>query len=183
MKKINKLFGLTTVRKKVFLLSKLTGGIIVLFYIVTLELPTERSIAFFIWLMLLAALILGVDFLLGYFISKPLNKIKRAAEQMARLKPAAHCDIDTEDEFGELSKHLNTMFSNLQETLKQLETANGQLEDDVAQKHLLLAQRKELTDSLSHELKTPLGIIQAYTEGLKEESNEQKKQMYMDTIL
>lgn len=183
MKKINKWLGLNTVRKKVLLLSKLTGGIICLFYIFTSELPTERSITFAIWLALLAAVIIGVNILLGRFISKPLNEINQTAGKMARLDFSAHCGICTDDEFGELSQSLNIMFSNLQETLENLENANKQLEKDMIQEHLLLIQRKELIDGLSHEMKTPLGIVRAYAEGLKEETDEQKKQHYLDVIL
>ena len=183
MKKINNWFGLNTVRKKVLLLSKLAGGIICLFYVFTSELPTERSITFVIWFALLAAVIIGVDIMLGHFISKPLSEINQTAEKMAKLDFSAHCSIHTNDEFGELSQNLNTMFSNLQETLENLEAANKQLEKDMTQEHLLLTQRKELIDSLSHEMKTPLGIVRAYVEGLKEETDEQKKQHYMDVIL
>lgn len=183
MKKINEWFGLSTVRKKVLLLSKLAGGSIVLFYIFTSELPTSRNIAFVIWFILLVVIILGVDMMLGCFISKPLNEINRTAGQMANLDFSAHCTICTKDEFGELSQNLNTMFTNLGETLEKLEAANQQLEKDVTREHLLLAQRKELVDSLSHEMKTPLGIVCAYVEGLKDETDEQKKQQYMDAIL
>lgn len=180
MKKINGWFSLNTIRKKVFLLSKLTGGIIVLFYIFTSELPTNRNIAFIIWLILLIGVITFVDIMLGRFISKPLNEINNTAGQMAKLDFSAHCNICSDDEFGELSKNLNTMFFNLQETLGELEDANKQLEKDVIQEHLLMTQRKELVDSLSHEMKTPLSIIRAYMEGLKEETDEQRKQQYMD---
>ena len=75
------------------------------------------------------------------------------------------------------------MFSNLREALDNLEAANRQLEKDMAREHLLLTQRKELADNLSHEMKTPLGIVRAYVEGLKEETDEQKKQHYMNVIL
>lgn len=183
MKKISEWLGLNTVRKKVFLLSKLTGGIIILFYVFTSELPTNRSISFVIWLLLLIVVVTGVDIMLGHFISKPLNEINNIAGQMAELDFSAHCNIYSNDEFGELSQNLNTMFSNLKETFEKLETANMQLEKDIAQEHLLLTQRKELIDSLSHEMKTPLGIIRAYVEGLKEETDEQKKQQYMNVIL
>ena len=183
MKMIKEWFSLNTIRKKILLLSKLTGGIIVLFYVFTSELPTNRSIALVIWFALLVAVIVGVDIMLGRFISKPLSEINHTAGQMAKLDFSAHCNIRTDDEFGELSQNLNTMFSNLQETLEKLEAANGQLEKDVIQEHLLLTQRKELVDNLSHEMKTPLGIIRAYVEGLKEETDEQKKQHYMDVIL
>ena len=183
MKKINDWLCLNTVRKKVFLLSKLAGAIIVLFYVFTSELPTNRNISFAIWFALLIAVIMGVDVMLGRFISKPLGEINRTAGQMAKLDFSAHCSIHTNDEFGELSQNLNTMFSNLQDILEKLEAANKQLEKDVAQEHLILTQRKELVDSLSHEMKTPLGIVRAYVEGLKEETDETKKQHYMDVIL
>lgn len=183
MKKINEWFALNTIRKKVFFLSKLAGGIIVLFYVAASELPTNRNAAFFIWLVLLIAVVICVDIMLGRFISKPLDTINRTAEKMAQLDFSAHCDIRTADEFGELSSNLNAMFGNLQETLEQLEVANQQLEKDVMQEHLLLTQRKELVDTLSHEMKTPLGIVRAYVEGLKDEQDEVKKEQYMDAIL
>lgn len=183
MKRTVEWFRLNTVRKKVFILSKLTGGIIVLFYVFTSELPTNRNISFVIWLILLIVVITGVDIMLGHFISKPLNEINYTAGQMAKLDFSAHCNICTNDEFGELSQNLNTMFSNLGETLDKLEAVNKQLKGEVIQEHLLLTQRKELVDSLSHEMKTPLGIVQAYAEGLKDETDDQKKQQYMDVIL
>lgn len=183
MKRTVEWFRLNTVRKKVFVLSKLTGGIIVLFYVFTSELPTNRNISFLIWLILLIVVITGVDIMLGRFISKPLNEINYTAGQMAKLDFSAHCNICTNDEFGELSQNLNTMFANLRETIEQLETVNEQLERDVIQEHLLLTQRKELVDSLSHEMKTPLGVVQAYVEGLKDETDDHKKQQYMDVIL
>ncbi len=182
MKKISKWAGLNTVRKKVLLLSKSAGGSIVLFYVFTSELPSRTS-AFLIWFILLIMVILGVDIMLSRFISRPLNEISRTAGQMADLDFSAHCNIHTDDEFGELSQSLNAMSASLRETLKKLETANKQLEKDVAREHLLLAQRKELADSLSHEMKTPLSIIRAYAEGLKDETDEQKKRQYIDAIL
>lgn len=183
MKKMNQWFRLNTVRKKVLLLSKLAGGMICLFYVFTSELQTSRSITFVIWLALLAAVIIGVDIMLGRFISEPLSEINHAAGQMAELDFSAHCSISTDDEFGELSQNLNAMFSNLQEALDNLEAANRQLEKDMVREHLLLTQRKELVDNLSHEMKTPLGVVRAYVEGLKEETDEQKKQHYMNVIL
>lgn len=153
---------LNTVRKKVLLLSKLTGGTIVIFYLITSELPADHNIAFWSWFVLMIGVILGVDFMLGKMISKPLKEIRDTARRMAELDFTAHCTVHTKDEFGELSQSLNKMSANLQEALEQ---------------------RKELADSLSHEMKTPLGLIRAYTEGLKEETDEQKKLQYMDSIL
>lgn len=41
----------------------------------------------------------------------------------------------------------------------------------------MLAERKELADRLSHEMKTPLGIIRAYAEGYQDEDNEMKSKI------
>lgn len=175
--------SMNTVRKKVLLLSKLAGGMIVLFYLVTLELPMNQNISFWIWFVLMALVILGVDFMLGRMISKPLEEINITAGKMAKLDFTASCNIHTEDEFGELSESLNIMSSNLQIALSKLEAANIKLESDIEHERLLLKERKELVDSLSHEMKTPLGLIRAYTEGLKDETDEEKKMRYMDSIL
>ena len=93
------------------------------------------------------------------------------------------CDIQSNDELGSLSNSLNTLASNLQNALDELNKANKQLEKDVQHERILLEQRKELVDSLSHEMKTPLGLIQAYTEGLKNEIDNDKRRKYMDAIL
>lgn len=183
MEKIVSAFHLNTVRKKTLLLSKLVGGIIVLFYLFTSELPTNRSFAFLIWFILMAAVITSIDHLLGRLISKPLNEINREAERMARLDLTARCQIKSNDEFGRLSQNLNTMSANLQDALQKLECANIQLEKDMQKERLLQAQRKELTDNLSHQMKTPLGLIRAYAEGLIDEVDDTKKQQYIHAIL
>ena len=36
---------------------------------------------------------------------------------------------------------------------------------------------------LSHEMKTPLGVIRAYTEGLQDETDEGKRQKYTEVII
>lgn len=183
MEKKKTYFGLNTVRKKVLMLSKLVGGVIVLFYLAVPELPGSPGTAFWIWFGMMAAVILGVDYLLGRMISKPLQEINDTAARMAKLDEEAYCRVNTGDEFGELSRNLNVMFSSLQKALGELESANEKLEEDVERERMLLAQRKELADSLSHEMKTPLGIICAYGEGLKEETDEEKRQMYTEGIL
>ena len=59
----------------------------------------------------------------------------------------------------------------------------AKLEQDVAQKQRLLAERKELADSLSHEMKTPLSVIRAYAEGLQDEPDEARRQAYYQVII
>ena len=75
------------------------------------------------------------------------------------------------------------MAENLQQAFSSLEGANRKLEQDVEQKKRLLAERKELVDNLSHEMKTPLGVIRAYAEGLQDETDEAKRQKYSEVII
>ncbi|HFL3608292.1 TPA: sensor histidine kinase [Clostridioides difficile] len=176
-------FGLYSVRKKVFLLSKLSGALIILFYLVVEEFSINSKLEFWIWFIILVIFIMSIDFLLGKFISEPITSINKSAKSMSQLDFSNPCTVNTNDEFGELSRSLNTMSTNLQQALSNLESANIQLEKDVNKERMLLEQRKELVDTISHEMKTPLGIIRAYTEGLMDEVDEEKKKNYMNVII
>ncbi|MDS6232226.1 HAMP domain-containing sensor histidine kinase [Clostridioides difficile] len=176
-------FGLYSVRKKVFLLSKLSGALIILFYLVVEEFSINSKFEFWIWFIILVIFIMSIDFLLGKFISEPITSINKSAKSMSQLDFSNPCTVNTNDEFGELSRSLNTMSTNLQQALSDLESANIQLEKDVNKERMLLEQRKELVDTISHEMKTTLGIIRAYTEGLIDEVDEEKKKNYMNVII
>ncbi len=175
-------FSLRTVRKKILMLSKLAGAVLIFSYIFSTGLPVSEDASFLIWLGFVFLLIIGIDLFMGRFITRPIDKLNASAKRMAGLDFSAPCDLVSTDEFGELSASLNTMADNLQQTLVRLEDANTQLERDVEKERLLLAERKELVDSLSHEMKTPLGIIRAYAEGLQGEGDEVKKQKYAQVI-
>ncbi|NMS89583.1 HAMP domain-containing histidine kinase [Clostridioides difficile] len=180
---IKKNFGLHSVRKKVFFLSKLSGALIIFFYLLVEEFSMDTKFEFWIWFIILVILIMNIDFLLGKFISEPITSINKSAKSMSQLDFSNPCTVNTNDEFGELSRSLNTMSKNLQQALLELENANIQLEEDVNKERMLLEQRKELVDTISHEMKTPLGIIRAYTEGLMDEVDEEKKKNYMGVII
>ena len=172
-----------SIRKKILLMSKVIGAILVISYILSTKLPFSSDISLSIWTVFVVLLIFGVDFLMSCFISKPISKLEKAAKRMADLDFSSSCDIMTNDEFGRLSTSLNVMADNLQNAFMKLEAANKQLEKDVEQEGLLLSERKELVDSLSHEMKTPLGIIRAYAEGYQDEEDELKKQKYAEIII
>ena len=162
-------FSLRTVRKKIVMLSKLAGIMLIFSYILSTRLPVSEDASFLIWLGFLLLMVLGIDFFMSRFITKPIDKLNASAKRMAGLDFSAPCIITSTDEFGELSASLNTMAENLQQALSRLEHS--------------LEERKELVDSLSHEMKTPLGIIRAYAEGLQDETDEAKKQKYAQVIV
>lgn len=176
-------FTFRTVRKKILLVSKLAGILLILSYILSTKLKIAPDVSLVLWFAFVIAIVLVVDLLMGHFISKPISRINQTARMIAKLDFSVPCTITTNDEFGELAVSLNTMADNLQQTLAKLETANRQLEKDVEKERRLQAERKELADRLSHEMKTPLGVIRAYAEGLQDETNEVKKQKYSEIII
>ena len=176
-------FSLRTVRKKIVMISKIAGIILMISYLISTRLPLEADISFLLWIILVILLVIMIDFLLGRFISDPISEICEMAHRAARLDFSLPCQITSKDEFGELAANLNKMSENLQDTLEKLEKANIQLEKDVQQERKLLRERKELTDHLSHEMKTPIGVIRAYAEGIQDETDEEKRQKYSEIII
>ena len=176
-------FSLRTVRTKIIVISKLAGVILMISYLISTRLPLEEDISLLLWVIFLILLIMMIDYLLGRFISDPIGKICEMAHRAARLDFSQPCGITSKDEFGELADNLNKMSDNLQETLEKLEKANIRLEKDVQQERKLLRERKELTDHLSHEMKTPIGVIRAYAEGIQDETDEKKRQRYSEIII
>ncbi len=176
-------FTLRTVRKKILFFSKLAGILLILSYIVSRKLEIDSDISYILWMGFVIVIVLVVDFLMGRFISDPISRLNSTAQRMANLDFSEPCTMAANDEFGELAVSLNTMADNLQQTLSKLEAANCQLEKDVEKERLLLTERKELADRLSHEMKTPLGVIRAYAEGIQDETDEDKKQKYSEVII
>lgn len=181
--KISDQMNVFTIRKKIVMASKLMGAILVLSYMFSTRLPLNADISLMVWLIFVAVLICVTDLWMARFISKPVSELNEAAGRIADLDFSHPCVITGHDEFGELSNSLNVMARNLQEAFRELEQVNSRLEQDVEQKKRLLAERKELADSLSHEMKTPLGVIRAYTEGLQDETDEAKRQNYYEVII
>ncbi len=176
-------FSLHTVRKKIIMISKIAGIVLIVSYLISTRLPLEDDVSFLLWMIFVILLTLMVDYLLGRFISSPVSKICEMAYRAARLDFSQPCRVTSKDEFGELADNLNKMSENLQDTLEKLEKANIRLEKDVQQERKLLGERKEFTDRLSHEMKTPIGVIRAYAEGIQDEADERKRQKYAEIII
>ena len=176
-------FSLRTVRKKIVMASKIVGIFLIVSYMVSARLPFREDISFLIWLVFVVLLTLLVDYLLERFISAPISDICEVARRIAQLDFTSRCQVTSTDEFGHLAGNINKMSENLQQVLGKLETVNRQLEKDVWQEKQLLEERKELVVRLSHEMKTPLGIIRAYAEGIQDETDEGKRQKYSEIIL
>lgn len=180
---IKQQFFLHSVNKKTLLISKITAIIMILFYIIMSKFPSDSVGSLILVIVFVSGLAILIDVLLREITTKPIIHINNVAKKMANLDFSESCNIKTNDEFETLSNNLNKMSSNLQETLAKLENANAQLEKDIQREHILLIQRKELVDNLSHEMKTPLGIIRAYAEGIHDEPDIHKKNAYAKIII
>lgn len=82
-------------------------------------------------------------------------------------------------------KSINTLSDKLEETIKQLQRNNMELERDIEEKSKIDEMRKQFISDVSHELKTPIALIQGYSEGLIENVNtdDESRSFYADVIL
>ena len=144
------------------------------------------SIKFFL-LVFSAVALLG--FVMTYFFSnsfaKPIKKMAAIANRMAQLDLDVKVEYPENDEIGELADSMNEMSYQLKNTLTELQEANAKLQTDIDEKVQIDEMRKEFLSHVSHELKTPIALIQGYAEGLKDNviDDEESKEFYCDVIL
>ena len=118
--------------------------------------------------------------------TKPIEELNEIANEMSNLNFKRKYRInDSEDEINELGKSINTLSDKLEETIEQLQVNNSELEKDIEEKSKIDDMRKQFISDVSHELKTPIALIQGYAEGLVENvnSDEESKKFYAEVIL
>ncbi|MNW49683.1 Alkaline phosphatase synthesis sensor protein PhoR [compost metagenome] len=132
---------------------------------------------------LIVVLVLMLSLIFSRMVSRPLLALNRTAARLAELDFSAVPEARSKDEFGELSRHLARLSRNLDQALKELTRANHQLQLDVEEKRIAEELRKELVANISHELKTPLGIVKGFAEGLQDGVADDKKERYLALIV
>lgn len=128
-------------------------------------------------------IIIILSYIYSRLIANPLIKINNIAIKMAELDFSVECDVKSNDEIGNLSKSINILASNLDKNMRSLQDTNEKLTIEIEKERTLEKMRKEFVSSASHELKTPLGIMRGFTEGLKDEIAMDKKDYYIEVIL
>ena len=118
-------------------------------------------------------------------ITKPILELAELSERMANLDFEAKYMSGGENEIGILGGNFNLMSQRLEETITELKRANNQLQQDIEQKEKMENMRNEFLGNVSHELKTPLALIQGYAEGLKDGITDDPESMefYCDVII
>ncbi len=104
---------------------------------------------------------------LGVSFTRPIITINSTAKKIADLDFSQSCPRFRITELDELSKSINTLSSSLESALNDLKNENRQLTRDIQKERALEKRRREFVANASHELKTPISIIQGYAEGMK----------------
>jgi signal transduction histidine kinase len=116
--------------------------------------------------------------------SRPIREISAVAQNVAALRFDARADEGLKTaELSELSVSINSMAGNLERMIADLKDKNGRLQSDIDKQLQLDRMRREFVANVSHELKTPLCLLQLYSENLKNNIDSEDKDFYCDTII
>lgn len=119
---------------------------------------------------------------------EPIRELEVIAQKMSNLDFSTKYqekEKSETDEIDNLGKSINLMSLQLEKTIKELQATNLELEKDIEEKSKIDEMRQQFISDVSHELKTPIALIQGYAEGLQENvhSDEESRQFYVDVIL
>ena len=118
--------------------------------------------------------------------TEPILELNNIAKKMSNLDFSQKYQVtNARDEINDLGRSINTMSDKLERTIKQLRNSNIELERDIEEKSKIDEMRKTFISDVSHELKTPIALIQGYSEGLLENvnSDEESRKFYAEVIL
>lgn len=134
-----------------------------------------------------AAVLIGciICWLIARRFTKPILKLAEISEKMTRLDFEAKYQGKEKNEIALLGANINKLSESLEKNISELKTANNELKKDIEKKEEIDEMRKEFLANVSHELKTPIALIQGYAEGLKEAVNddEESREYYCDVIM
>ena len=142
------------------------------------------------FLLLIGSITILISGIIVSIISKrftePISDICKIADKMSKLDFShKYMETDTDDEINKLGKSINIMSDKLERTITRLRQSNIELERDIEEKSKIDEMRKQFISDVSHELKTPIALIQGYAEGLVENVNtdDESRTFYAEVIL
>lgn len=118
-------------------------------------------------------------------ITEPVLELAKLSTKMADLDFEAKYTGGGNNEIGVLGASFNAMSYKLEQTISELKIANNELQQDLENKEKLEEMRTEFLSNVSHELKTPIALIQGYSEGLKEGVSDdvESRNFYCEVIM
>lgn len=134
----------------------------------------------------LTVLVIGVIavFIFSAYISKPIKQLAHISERMAELDFDVRYTGKDKGEVGLLGHSMNNMSAKLEDNISRLKSANLELKRDIDKKEQIEKMRTDFLSNVSHELKTPIALIQGYAEGLKDgiADDKESRDFYLDVI-
>lgn len=118
-------------------------------------------------------------------VTSPILELATISERMSNLDFEAKYQGSARDEVGILGNSMNALSNRLKETIGELKSANNELQKDIEEKIQIDEMRKDFIANVSHELKTPIALIQGYAEGLAEGISQDKesRDYYCEVIM
>ena len=118
-------------------------------------------------------------------VTRPLNRLAQIAKKISELDFSEKYEGTGEDEIAVLGNSINTMSDTLDRTITDLQNANTKLQEDIDLKEKIDVMRKDFISNVSHELKTPIALIEGYAEGLVEGLGEdpETRDYYCNVIM
>src|SRR6056297_2490822 len=172
--------GLDSSRKSIIFIGRLkTGDYMVVEKPLALINQNTMIARRFIMISGLLTLILGsaAIFLVSGRITRPVVKMTKTAKAIAKQDFNEKVDYDGDDELGDLARSINHISDEWDGALTGLRDSNAKLTEDIERERKLEKMRRRFVSSVSHELKNPISMIQAYTDGLRHNIAKNPKAM------
>jgi signal transduction histidine kinase len=116
-----------------------------------------------------------ISLFISYMITNRIKKIDRITSKIANNHFDVFLKETPHDELGNLSKNINSMSKQLKETIQHLYQEINRVKE-------LENLRKDFINQFTHEMKTPLGIINGYSELIDETDNDEEREKYLNII-
>ncbi len=141
---------------------------------------------FLIYVGLISAVVISVImFFVSRRFTRPILQLADISREMSELNFDVKYNSKAKDEIGTLGNSMNVLSERLERTISELKSANNELQSDIERKTRSEEVRREFLSNVTHELKTPIALIQGYAEGLKDNINEspEEREFYCDVII
>ncbi|MGN0532376.1 MAG: ATP-binding protein [Eubacterium sp.] len=137
-------------------------------------------------IIMLIALAIGILLAVGFSksLTKPITSVEKVAQNLSNLdfSEIANENVSVK-ELESLARSINSMSENLKKSIEDLQIANEELKKDIDYKNQVELMRRQFIANVSHEMKTPLGLLQIYCENLKDNVEGVDKEYYCNVII